>query len=141
MNEKKLCLVKNKFFKSFAYKSFYIVILFLSYNYDAGAQCCSGGGGGACHLAGPGNPGAGGKGGGGAGGDGIAGVNATVNSGGGGGGAAGAGGYDGGDGGKGCVALKVLTADYSSTSTGSPDADTDGSYTILTFTATGSYTV
>ena len=101
----------------------------------------AGGGGGACHLAGPGNPGAGGKGGGGAGGDGIAGVNATVNSGGGGGGAAGAGGYDGGDGGKGCVALKVLTADYSSTSTGSPDADTDGSYTILTFTATGSYTV
>ena len=101
----------------------------------------AGGGGGSCHSSGPGNFGAGGKGGGGAGGDGAAGTNATANTGGGGGGAAGTAGNDGGDGGKGCIALKVLTADYSSTSTGSPDVDTDGSYTILTFTATGSYTV
>jgi len=36
--------------------------------------------------------------------------------------------------------LKMLTADYTSTTTGSPDEDTDGSYTILTFTGDGSYT-
>ena len=52
MSETKPCLVRNKFFKSFTYKSFYIVILFLSYNYDASAQCCSGGGGGASAIAG-----------------------------------------------------------------------------------------
>jgi hypothetical protein len=52
MTKTKLCLVRNKFFKSFTYKSFYIVILFLSYNYDAGAQCCSGGGGGSSAIAG-----------------------------------------------------------------------------------------
>jgi len=44
------------------------------------------------------------------------------------------------DGGDGCVILRMLTADYSSTSTGSPAVTTDGSYTILNFTASGTYT-
>jgi uncharacterized lipoprotein NlpE involved in copper resistance len=34
----------------------------------------------------------------------------------------------------------MLTADYSGTTTGSPTVDTDGSDTILTFNASGSYT-
>jgi hypothetical protein len=33
-----------------------------------------------------------------------------------------------------------LTSDYSGTTTGSPTVATDGSYTVLTFTASGSYT-
>jgi len=52
----------------------------------------------------------------------------------------GGGGGAGKDGGDGCVILRMLTADYSSTSTGSPAVTTDGSYTILNFTASGTYT-
>ena len=107
----------------------------------------AGGGGGGCWESSAGQHPAGGIGAAGKGGGGEGGkytvqdaADATVNTGGGGGGASGPGGYDGGDGGSGCVVLKMLTADYSSTTTGSPDEDTDGSYTILTFTGSGSYT-
>jgi hypothetical protein len=44
----------------------------------------------------------------------------------------------GGDGGR--VILKILTADYSGTTTGSPAVSTDGDYTILQYTSSGSYT-
>jgi hypothetical protein len=38
------------------------------------------------------------------------------------------------------VILSVPTTSYSGTTTGSPTVTTNGSYTILTFTASGSYT-
>jgi hypothetical protein len=43
-------------------------------------------------------------------------------------------------GGSGVVVLRVLTSDYSGTTTGSPTVTTDGSYTVIKFTASGSYT-
>jgi hypothetical protein len=65
----------------------------------------------------------------------------TANTGGGGGG----GGNDatvglGGAGGKGVVILSVPTANYSSTTTGSPTITTSGSNTIMQFNGSGSYT-
>ena len=66
----------------------------------------------------------------------------TANTGGGGGG----GGTNpstsgnGGNGGSGVVILRMATANYSSTTTGSPSVSTDGSDTILVFNASGSYT-
>ena len=45
-----------------------------------------------------------------------------------------------GAGGSGVVILRMATADYSGTTTGSPTVSTDGSDTILTFNASGSYT-
>ena len=67
----------------------------------------------------------------------------TVNTGGGGGGARNASDttnvYSG-AGGSGVVILKLLTSEYSSTTTGSPTVTTDGSYTILTYTSSGTYT-
>jgi mucin-19 len=62
----------------------------------------------------------------------------TVNTGGGGGG----GGFNslGGAGGSGVVILSVPTPKYTGTTTGSPTVTTSGSNTILTFTASGSYT-
>jgi len=45
-----------------------------------------------------------------------------------------------GTGGSGVVILRMATADYSGTTTGSPTVSTDGSDTILTFNASGSYT-
>ena len=74
---------------------------------------------------------------GGAGGGGAGQANATANTGGGGGGANGGGS---GDGGSGVVILRMPTALYSGTTTGSPTVTTDGTDTILTFTANGSYT-
>ena len=63
----------------------------------------------------------------------------TVNTGGGGGG-----GTDGAStgqaGGKGVVYLTMLTSKYSGTSTGSPTVTTNGSYTVLKFTGSGTYT-
>jgi len=62
----------------------------------------------------------------------------TANTGGGGGGD-----YSnapGSTGGSGVVILRMATADYSGTTTGSPTVSTDGSDTILTFNASGSYT-
>jgi hypothetical protein len=66
-------------------------------------------------------------------------VNATANTG------SGGGRWDGvaagsGAGGSGVVILRVATANYSSTTTGSPTVSTDGSDTILVFNSSGSYT-
>jgi len=44
------------------------------------------------------------------------------------------------DGGDGCVILRMLTTNYSGTTSGSPAVTTDGSYTILNFTVSGTYT-
>jgi len=60
-------------------------------------------------------------------------VSGTANTGGG-------GGADGGNGGSGVVILSVPTVNYSGNTTGSPTVTTSGSNTILTFTASGSYT-
>jgi hypothetical protein len=38
------------------------------------------------------------------------------------------------------VILRMPTANYTGTTTGSPSVTTDGSDTILTFTSSGSYT-
>jgi hypothetical protein len=93
----------------------------------------AGGGGG---MSGPSAGGAGGSGGGGAGATGTTNPG-TANTGGGGGsrdnGLSGAGG-------KGVVILSVPTANYSSTTTGSPTVTTSGSNTILQFNGSGSYT-
>ena len=45
----------------------------------------------------------------------------------------------GGTGGSGVVILKMLTSNYSGTTTGSPTVTTDGDYTIIKFTASGTY--
>jgi hypothetical protein len=64
--------------------------------------------------------------------------NGTANTGGGGGGAVSS--STAGTGGKGVVILSVPTANYSSTTTGSPTVSTSGSNTIMVFTGSGSYT-
>jgi hypothetical protein len=81
-------------------------------------------------------------GGGGTGGGGNPGVAGTANtgSGGGGQGAWSTFGFTGGSGGSGVVILRIPTANYSGTTTGSPTVTTSGSDTILTFNASGSYT-
>jgi hypothetical protein len=100
----------------------------------------AGGGGGSPYNTGTGA--SGGTGGGGRGGDASTynGVAGTANTGGGGG----AGGFasprNGNSGGKGVVILSVPTANYSSTTTGSPTVTTSGSNTILQFNGSGSYT-
>jgi hypothetical protein len=95
----------------------------------------AGGGGGGTYSN---NGGTGGTGGGGAGSNGGTATAGTANLGGGGGGngvqASGA------SGGKGVVILSVPTANYSSTSTGSPTITTSGANTILQFNGSGSYT-
>jgi len=107
-----------------------------------GASVTRAGGGGGGSFDG-GTAGSGGTGGGGAGkasnGNGISG---TVNTGGGGGGAGArstAGGA-GGSGGSGIVILRMPTASYTGTTTGSPTVTTDGTDTILTYTSSGTYT-
>jgi hypothetical protein len=47
---------------------------------------------------------------------------------------------NGGNGGSGVVVLRILTSNYSTTTTGSPTVTTDGSYTVIKFTASGTYT-
>jgi hypothetical protein len=69
-----------------------------------------------------------------------AGGDATANTGGGGGGGSGSGSRDGGNGASGVVILRVATADYSGTTTGSPTVTTDGTDTVMVFTGSGSYT-
>jgi hypothetical protein len=110
----------------------------------SGSSVSRGGGGGG----GVGSPGttagAGGTGGGGAGGSGTSnpgniGTNGTVNTGGGGGGGGG-GESDGGAGGKGVVILRIPTANYSGTTTGSPTVTTDGSDKVIVFNDSGSIT-
>lgn len=69
------------------------------------------------------------------------GVSGTANTGGGGGGAAGpANSTQNGAGGSGVVILRVATANYSGTTSGSPTVTTSGSDTIMVFNASGSYT-
>ena len=55
---------------------------------------------------------------------------ATANTGSGGGGPTG-------NGGSGVVIIRIPTADYSGTTTGSPTVTTDGSHKVITFTGTG----
>ena len=65
----------------------------------------------------------------------------TANLGGGGGSAYGSATYGLiGNGGSGVVILKVPTASYSGTTTGSPTVTTSGNFTIIKFTGTGTYT-
>ena len=103
----------------------------------------AGGGGGSTHSDGSGNSptqGSGGAGGGGAGAkDGNA-TSGTANLGGGGGSSSGDNNGNSGNGGSGVVILRVLTADYSGTTTGSPTVTTDGSHKVIKFTGDGSYT-
>jgi hypothetical protein len=96
-----------------------------------------GGGGGTGGVPG----GTGGNGGGGTGGSWVS-PNATegsANTGGGGGGGGGNGSLAG-SGGSGVCILRVLTSWYSGVTTGSPTVTTDGSYTVIKFTSSGSYT-
>jgi len=100
-----------------------------------------GGGGGSDSSGGATVQSSGGLGGGGAGGLSGSGIAGTLNTGGGGGGGA----YAttpraGGAGGSGVVILSIPTANYTGTKTGSPTVTTNGIYTVLTFTASGSYT-
>lgn len=68
-------------------------------------------------------------------------MSGTANTGGGGGGGA----RDeatnnGGDGGSGVIILRILTSNYSGTVTGEPTVTTDGDYTVIKFTSSGTYT-
>jgi len=106
----------------------------------------AGGGGGSLYGYFGNTTGTGGAGGGGTGGsNNTTGTAGTVNQGGGGGASC----YrynpyvstnDGKNGGSGIVILKVPTANYSGTTTGSPTVTTSGDYKILQFTSSGSYT-
>ena len=95
----------------------------------------AGGGGGGTDLGGNASGGSGG------GGTGYAlnsgGSSGTVNTGGGGGGS---GNSIRGAGGSGIVIIRVLTSNYSSTTTGSPTVTTDGAYKVLKYTGDGTYT-
>jgi len=98
-----------------------------------------GGGGGAAntdHLSGQGGTGGGGEG--------TATGTATPGTDGLGGGGGGRGGNDApnvsGTGGSGVVILRVPTASYSGTTTGSPTVTTDGSHKVIKFTGSGTYT-
>jgi hypothetical protein len=110
----------------------------LSNSITGSATYYAGGGGGAADS---GNPscGSGGLGGGGAGTTtGSPGVSGTANTGGGGGGTHV--GTTSGAGGSGVVILRMLATNYSGNTTGSPTVADDGSYKVLTYTASGSYT-
>ena len=98
------------------------------------------GGGGGSSYDGSGLDAAGGSGGGGAGGgnDGN-GTAGTANTGGGGGATGSGGGRASGAGGSGVVIIRMPTADYSGTTTGSPTVTTSGSDTIVKWTATGTH--
>ena len=102
----------------------------------------AGGGGGGAYLSTPGSGGSGGGAVGASQGTGGAG-SGTANTGGGGGGGArnsGGGAISSGNGGSGVVILSIPTVSYSGTTTGSPTVTTSGSNTILTYTASGTYT-
>jgi len=101
----------------------------------------AGGGGGGCGtLSNNGTAGSGGLGGGGNGSGTGVGTSGTANTGGGGGGSRGDSGAPGASGGSGVVILRVATADYSGTTTGSPTVTDDGSFKVIKFTGDGSYT-
>ena len=102
----------------------------------------AGGGGGGANQNSPfffGN-GGGGVGGAGGGGSSVPGANASPANRGSGGGGGGQGSGNGGNGSSGIAIMKVATAYYSGTTTGSPTVTTDGIYKVLTWTGTGSYT-
>jgi hypothetical protein len=101
-----------------------------------------GGGGGGAQVSGNGGAGGTGGGGGGHGGGGGSGAAGTVNTGGGGGGTGANNGstYFGGNGGSGVIYLRIPTVNYTGTSTGSPAVSTSGSYKILKYTGSGTYT-
>jgi hypothetical protein len=108
-----------------------------------GSSVTRGGGGGSMAATGPGVASLGGAGGGGDGtaNTGVPGGSGTANTGGGGGGSWNVTSpYISGAGGSGVVILRVPTAKYSGTTTGSPTVGTDGTDTILTFTGSGTYT-
>jgi hypothetical protein len=102
----------------------------------------AGGGGGGTYNNGTGGTGGTGGGGNASSTNGTQGTAGTVNLGGGAGGGTDFSPYsvNGVAGGKGVVILSVATANYSSTTTGSPTITTSGSNTILKFTGSGSYT-
>jgi hypothetical protein len=109
-------------------------------NSITGSAVTYAGGGGSGIAVNGGTPGSGGTGGGGAGGAyNSTAVSGTANTGGGGGGGGSSSAYSG-NGGTGVLILRVPTAEYSSTVTGSPTVTTDGSDTIIKFTGSGSYT-
>jgi hypothetical protein len=97
----------------------------------------AGGGGGSSFATAVGGIGGDGGGGNGAGTP-LTGQSGTANLGGGGGGTTYDGGFSG-AGGSGVVILRLLTSEYSSSTTGSPTVTTDGTYTILTYTGSGTY--
>jgi len=113
----------------------------LSSSITGSAVTRTGGGGGGANGQSSLPAGSGGTGGGGNGGSSSNGSAGTANTGSGGGGGGYNGGfYSGGTGGSGVVILRLPTADYTGTTTGSPTVTTDGTDTILTYTASGSYT-
>ena len=83
--------------------------------------------------------GSGGSGGGGAGASGAS-QPGQANTGGGGGGTERTMSTTGSPGGSGVVILRIPTANYSSTTTGSPTVTTDGDFKVVKFTGSGSYT-
>ena len=96
-----------------------------------------GGGGGGGQSGGSTNGGSGGSGGGGNGSTNNSGANAgTANTGGG----SGAYEHGGPGGGSGVVIIRMATANYSGSTTGSPTVTVDGTDTVLTYTASGTYT-
>ena len=98
------------------------------------------GGGGGCGGNNTGTHAAAGLGGGGRGGNNyVNGNNGVVNTGGGGGGNK-LSGTSSTSGGSGVVILRLLTAEYSGTTTGAPTVTTDGSHTVLKYTSSGTYT-
>ena len=109
-------------------------------NSITGSSVTYGGGGGGGTWTG--YDGTGGTGGGGAGSStgGTKGADGGANLGGGAGGGGNSNNTDIADGGSGVVILRLLTSDYTGTSTGSPTVTTDGSYKVIKFTGTGTYT-
>lgn len=108
-----------------------------TYSLDSTTYAGGGGGGSETGSAGTGGTGGGGNG------TLVNGSNSSsggANTGGGAGGSGGGSSSNNNDGGSGIVKLRILTSDYSGTTTGSPTVTTSGSYTILTYTGSGSYT-
>ena len=104
---------------------------------DVGVTYAGGGGAGSSGTAGTAGTGGGGNGCGGN--SSCTATSGTANTGGGGGGNGGGGGGSGGNGGSGIVVLRLNTSDYSGTTTGSPTVTTNGDYTVLTYTGSGTY--
>ena len=108
----------------------------------SGSSVSRGGGGGGSSEGSSGSAGSGGTGGGGNGAtSGSSSTAGSVNTGGGGGGGNATDAYSaGGAGGSGVVILRMPTANYSGTTTGSPSVSTSGSDTIIVFNSSGSIT-